>query len=133
MKYILSTILLLTSFISVEASHVPGGNITYECIGPNTYVVTLTVFEDCGTAFIGNMPESISVINTCGLPFSSKFTHCYLSTGNFSVVLPMIGQSECNGGGFQEYICMFGGQLYLVLVIVGFSPMTIVVEMLLKI
>ena len=102
MKYILSTILLLTSFISIEASHVPGGNITYECIGPNTYVVTLTVFEDCGTAFIGNMPESISVINTCGLPFSTNISLPIVTYQQeiSQLCLPMIGQSECNGGGF---------------------------------
>ena len=101
-KYIFSSFLLLISFTSIKASHVPGGNITYECIGPNTYVVTLTVFEDCGTAFIGNMPESISVTNSCGLTFSTNISLPIVTYQQeiSQLCLPMIGQSECNGGGF---------------------------------
>ena len=102
LKYIFSSFLLLISFTSIKASHVPGGNITYECIGPNTYVVTLTVFEDCGTAFIGNMPESISVTNSCGLTFSTNISLPIVTYQQeiSQLCLPMIGQSECNGGGF---------------------------------
>ena len=36
----------------INASHVPAGNISYECISPNNYEITLTVYEDCGTAFV---------------------------------------------------------------------------------
>ena len=102
LKYIFSSFLLLVCFTSIKASHVPGGNITYECIGPNTYVVTLTVFEDCGTAFIGNMPESISVTNTCGLTFSTNISLPIVTYQQeiSQLCLPMLGQSECNGGGF---------------------------------
>ena len=61
-------ILSLTSY----SSHVPGGNISYECIGNNQYVITLTLFEDCGTAFIQNVAENITVTNTCGIFFQSN-------------------------------------------------------------
>ena len=88
--------------ISINASHVPGGNITYTCISSNEFEITLTLFEDCGTAFISSTPKSISVSNTCGVPFSNS-----LSLQNFvyqqevsqlcDILLP---QSECNGGVF---------------------------------
>ena len=60
------------SINQVYGTHVPGGNISYECIGNNTYVITLTVFEDCGTAFYSNGPETIDISNSCGLSFSSS-------------------------------------------------------------
>ena len=59
-------VFLFLSTFSAYASHVPGGNITYQCVGPNTYVVTLTLFEDCGTAFETNGPEPITISNNCG-------------------------------------------------------------------
>ena len=87
---------------SINATHVPGGNISYTCISPNEFEITLTLFEDCGTAFISSTPKSISVSNTCGIPFSNS-----LSLQNIvyqqevsqlcDLLLP---QSECNGGVF---------------------------------
>ena len=51
MKKFLSIFVALFAGVTMYASHVPGGNITYQCVGPNQYEVTLTLFEDCGTAF----------------------------------------------------------------------------------
>ena len=66
-RFLLSLILVISFTEEIKATHVPGGNITYENIGPNTFVVTLTVFEDCGTAFMGNTAQTLMVSNTCGL------------------------------------------------------------------
>ncbi len=74
MKKTLLFFLFIFNILQFHASHVPGGNITYECIGPNTYVVTLTLFEDCGTAFTTNAPEPINVTNTCGLTMPSTIS-----------------------------------------------------------
>ena len=63
------SLFLITLFAithSAFATHVPGGNITYQCLGPNTYIVTLTLFEDCGTAFETSNPEPITITNDCG-------------------------------------------------------------------
>ncbi len=39
-------------FHSIQATHFMGGNINYECIGPNTYNVFVSIFRDCnGTDF----------------------------------------------------------------------------------
>ena len=72
-----SCICLLISLIlssnQFYSSHVPGGNVTYQCVGPNTYVVTLTLYEDCGTAFQSNTNMSIHIDDDCGynLPIQS--------------------------------------------------------------
>ena len=89
-------ILSLTSY----SSHVPGGNISYECIGNNQYVITLTLFEDCGTAFIQNVAENITVTNTCGIFFQSNIQLPIINyREEVSQLCPqMISQSECNGG-----------------------------------
>ena len=100
MKHLaLNCFLLLFSTISF-ASHVPGGNITYECVGPNQYLITLTLFEDCGTAFTSNVNQTVVIDNDCGY------------TGLINVSLPNtmfqeevsqlcdteMPNSECNGG-----------------------------------
>ena len=66
-KFLLSLILIISFTEEIKATHVPGGNITYENLGPNTFVVTLTVFEDCGTAFMGNTAQMVMLSNSCGL------------------------------------------------------------------
>ncbi|MBT6514500.1 MAG: hypothetical protein HOK65_06990, partial [Crocinitomicaceae bacterium] len=95
----LNCFLLLFSTISF-ASHVPGGNITYECVGPNQYLITLTLFEDCGTSFTSNVNQTVVIDNDCGY------------TGLVNVSLPNtmfqeevsqlcdieMPNSECNGG-----------------------------------
>ena len=71
----LVTLFFLTLLIYIKASHVPGGNISYENVGPNTFVITLTVFEDCGTSFISNASEPISVSNDCEYPFNRLYNY----------------------------------------------------------
>jgi len=98
-KNILIILSLLLSYVS-HASHVPGGNITYECIGPNTYVVTLTLFEDCGTAFTSNGTMSINVANSCGLPFASTVSlqNIIFQQEVSQLCASSMPLSECNGG-----------------------------------
>lgn len=51
MKRILFTFFFLASFIfSSEASHLVGGDITYECLGSNQYRFTLNVYRDCASS-----------------------------------------------------------------------------------
>ena len=99
-KYILSAIIVLAMVFSVKASHVPGGNITYQCVGPNTYVVTLTLFEDCGTAFETNGPEPITISNDCGYSFTSPYnlTNIAFQTEVSQLCDLSLPLSECNGG-----------------------------------
>ncbi len=43
--------LILLSFSSVQATHIVGGELNYECLGNDEYEISLTVFRDC---FNGN-------------------------------------------------------------------------------
>ncbi len=82
-----------------KASHVPGGNITYECVGPNQYLVTLTLFEDCGTAFTGNTNQNITISNDCGLVNPNGSLPNTVFQQEISQLCPSsVNQSECNGG-----------------------------------
>ena len=102
MKKLIAILSIILSHFSSFATHVPGGNISYECIGPNTYVISLTVLEDCGTAFIGNTPESISVTNSCGFTFATNISLPIVTYQQeiSQVCSQQITQSECNGGSF---------------------------------
>ena len=99
-KFLISAIIVLAMVFSVKASHVPGGNITYQCVGPNTYVVTLTLFEDCGTAFETNGPEPITISNDCGYSFTSPYnlTNIAFQTEVSQLCDLSLPLSECNGG-----------------------------------
>ncbi len=83
-----------------SASHVPGGNITYECVGPNQYLVTLTLFEDCGTAFEGSGNQTLTVTNDCGFstPTSLSLTNIIYQQEVSQLCPSQIINSECNGG-----------------------------------
>mgnify|MGYP003684129831 CR=1 FL=1 len=95
-RFLLLLILIISFTDEIKATHVPGGNITYENIGPNTFVVTLTVFEDCGTAFMGNTPQTLMVSNSCGLSSPNiNLPNVVFQDEVSQLCLQMIGQSEC--------------------------------------
>lgn len=100
MKKLLALIPILAIAFNAFASHVPGGNITYECLGNNQYLITLTLFEDCGTAFETNADEPITISNDCGYTTvtSASLTNTVFQQEVSQLCLGQIGQSECNGG-----------------------------------
>lgn len=55
--------LLFWNVSSVHASHAMGADLSYKCIGPNTYEVTLRFYRDCAGV---SAPSSVSVIATSG-------------------------------------------------------------------
>lgn len=102
MKKILIFILLLVSF-AANASHFMGGQINYEFVGSNRYLVKLTIYRDCG-----------------GIPLSSNANISISSvSGSFNVNLPRVSSREvslqcpgqttnCSGGtgafGVEEHV-----------------------------
>lgn len=94
--FLLSTLLSFAAW----ASHVPGGNITYECLGGNQYAITLTLFEDCGSAFETAANETVQISNDCGIGglTSSSLTNTIFQQEVSQLCTSQIGQSECNGG-----------------------------------
>jgi hypothetical protein len=82
------------------ASHVPGGNITYECVGPNQYAITLTLYEDCGSAFEANGSQFITISNSCGFTTltSATLANSIYQQEVSQLCSSQLPQSECNGG-----------------------------------
>jgi hypothetical protein len=90
-----------------------GADVTYSCIGPNAYQVTLTLFRDCA----GITPLTTQVLDygsiTCGVNASINLSQ----VGSGVDVTPLCpGQtSACSGGsspfGIQQYL--FTGTLTL--------------------
>ncbi|MCB0816799.1 MAG: hypothetical protein KDB77_04680, partial [Flavobacteriales bacterium] len=62
----------------VQATHAMGGDITYDCIGPDQYKVTLSFYRDCnGVAAPTNCNNGLSFdvsSSQCGASFSACFS-----------------------------------------------------------
>ena len=89
-----------------KASHSMGADLTYTCLGGNTYQVTLTFYRDCiGIAAPVNPFVTISSAS-CG---QSLGVTCYARPGTGQEVTPACSSSvtTCNGGSFtgiQEWV-----------------------------
>lgn len=103
-------LILLFSFTSVlldsvYASHISGGEITYECLGGNQYLITLNLYRDCDGITMGNS-ESITVESSCG---TQTLTANLINPGGTEVsqICPQqISQTSCNNGnlpGMEQY------------------------------
>ncbi|HMG16508.1 MAG TPA: hypothetical protein VK590_13715, partial [Saprospiraceae bacterium] len=58
------TLLWLFTSVSLYATHIIGGEITYSCLGNNQYEIKLTVFRDCYTGVPPfDDPVSIGIFN----------------------------------------------------------------------
>src|SRR5688572_21408920 len=114
MSKILSTIFYLviifvfSLFFSEKslATHSMGADLTYECIGGNTYKVRLSFYRDC----IGTTEPVNALINissaSCGQSLSVT---CYKIPGTGQEITPICPsvESTCNGGiytGIEEWI-----------------------------
>lgn len=87
--------LMITVFQSY-ASHVAGGNISYACIGPNQYSVSLVLYRDCA----GIAPLNIEVLNyrsaACNV---NANVNVNLQTNVDITPLCPSATSACGGGG----------------------------------
>jgi len=108
-RRICTTVIFVVSTLVSFASHIPGGNVSYECVGPNQFLVTLTIYEDCASAFISSANQTISVANDCGITgiTSASLTNVVYQN-QFSPLCPSaVSSSTCNGGtlpGMYEHI-----------------------------
>ncbi len=100
---VLVGLLILCLGQQAQASHVMGSDLTYTCIGPNQYRITLRVFRDCRGI---SMPNSYSVAYS-GCGSSGSVNVSLQSSSDITPLCP--GQtSRCSGGnspnGVEEYI-----------------------------
>jgi hypothetical protein len=108
MKKILFIFTFLSFFIQTDtfATHIMGGDITYTCLGGNTYEVQLSIFRDCNGISMGSQ-ETINLVSpTCG-NFSVSVN---LLAGSPTIVTPICSTEpdRCNTStgvyGVHKYV-----------------------------
>ncbi|MEZ4923409.1 MAG: PKD domain-containing protein [Crocinitomicaceae bacterium] len=91
MKKLVGIILALCSVITGHASHIVGGEIFYDYVGPNQYTVTVKLYRDClsdGAAYDTNLP--VTVFNGSGVELTT-FTIPFPG----STILPVQFSNPC--------------------------------------
>ncbi|MGB0391593.1 MAG: hypothetical protein ACPGD5_08495, partial [Salibacteraceae bacterium] len=100
---------LLLAPKTTEASHIAGGDFQYECIGPNTYLITLNLFRDCDGIGMGTAAQSVSFESPCGnlTGINLPLINPDFGTEVSQLCDASMSNSTCNGGplaGMQQYI-----------------------------
>jgi hypothetical protein len=101
-KFSLILLFILGLFFQSRASHVMGGELTWECQGGN-YVFTLVFFRDCNGAEINAVSENIRVWNhptltSINLPFVARIDISPTCNPVLGSPLPLSCGSGSNGG-----------------------------------
>ncbi len=101
-KLSLILVFIVGLFFQSRASHVMGGELTWECQGGN-YVFTLVFFRDCNGAEVNTVSENIRVWNhptltTINLPFVARIDISPTCTPVLGSPLPLICGSGSSGG-----------------------------------
>lgn len=60
---ILLFLILCSLFTKVQASHLMGGEITWECLSTGRYIFTMKIYRDCNGSTIGSGGQSLTVSN----------------------------------------------------------------------
>jgi len=106
-------ILILFVFISFfgiqrsQATHFAGNDLTYTCLGGNTYLITLTFYRDCSGI---NAPQSVYLSCNCSSNPNLNFNvYLQMATGSGQEITPncSLTPTFCSGGnsyGISEYI-----------------------------
>ncbi|UOQ53443.1 gliding motility-associated C-terminal domain-containing protein [Hymenobacter cellulosivorans] len=95
----------LIGISSAHASHIQGGQLTYEALGNNRYKVSLTVFRDCGGAAFSTISAKLNFSSTgCASGPELPMT----LTGNPEAGSPYCantpgGASQCSASSLTNY------------------------------
>lgn len=106
MKRVLTLLLAYLFVTSAQASHLLGGEITWQCKSNGKYVFTLSFYRDCGGANMSQTAQFIS--NNAGVSISCA----YVSTTDITPSC-YTGSTACTGalsgqGIMQKYIYRSG-------------------------
>ncbi|MGD1843857.1 MAG: SprB repeat-containing protein [Salibacteraceae bacterium] len=66
---LLTLLIGLFSFAPVKAVHIPGGNIAYECVGQDSFLITLQFTRDC-SAPLPATTRTLEWTSSCGAAFT---------------------------------------------------------------
>ncbi len=97
----------LISF-SAKATHISGADFNYQCVGQDSFWVTLNLFRDC-TGIGAPRNANVDFFSSCGQSFSVRLTKQNGANGTeISQLCPgSLNQSTCSGGalpGMQQHI-----------------------------
>jgi hypothetical protein len=93
-------VLLFFFHVSLKASHIAGGEITYSCLGNNQYKIFLNLYVDCAGISLGTT-ETINFSSSCGGNATAQLQVTPATTNGFEIsqLCPsQVPQSTCNGG-----------------------------------
>ena len=101
----LSLSLVLISMNEVRASHVMGGEITWECQANGQYILTLKVYRDCNGI---NLPTNNHIIEIHNYPNANQKTDIGVSFVSAKDISPVCLGNPCSGSGgvgaIEEYV-----------------------------
>lgn len=102
MRYLLSIFLAIFS-LSTFASHILGGNITWDCVGNNQYVFRLTLYKECaaGTAGLQTSQTIAGPNGNISLPLAYSKDISVPCTGGAAVYCGMTGSGN---GAVEQYV-----------------------------
>lgn len=99
LRLLIATVLIVFS-TNMIANHVLGGNISYECLGGNSYLITLTLYQDCFGATSASPEENVfffPTVSGCASPFSVPFD--FVSESEITdLCASEMANSSCQGG-----------------------------------
>jgi gliding motility-associated-like protein len=112
MRYITILIFLIGISNQIKASHAMGGELTYKCVGGNSFVFELVFYRDCNGAEVNIVSENLRVwnhptITSINLPFVNRqdvSPYCNALPGFASQLECGIGSSGGNGVGAIERV-----------------------------
>ncbi len=95
------------NFIQAQSPSIFAGEISYQCVGPQTYAVSLNVYADCSEA---DLPDSVSLDWSGSCSGTNSGTLLMPKAAGFPVDMTnafFFGTSSCNGGltrGVEHYL-----------------------------
>ena len=112
--FVIALTIILSSSKNSYATHFVGTDLTYTCLGGNTYLITFVFYRDCSGA---QAPSSLSISFSCSSNSAFNFNATLVripGTGQEITHTCSSVSTYCNNGnnyGVQEYV--FQGQVTL--------------------
>ncbi len=109
---------LLISSYTASASHVAGSDLTYRCLGGDTFEFTLNVFRDCAGIGYGNTTVPLVATSTCGGSLNitlTKYTGPLVNSGGDTLTVNGRGGYEVSqlcAAALLTSRCKPGGSSY---------------------
>jgi gliding motility-associated-like protein len=83
--YVLVFILMTFATTFAKATHIVGGEVTYQCLGNNRYLIKMAIYRDCISGAVGAIaddnPAFISLFNQAGVRITDDIVYAKISGG----------------------------------------------------